>query len=379
MARRYTVVVLGDGDTAAVASELAQHAPSLSVVSDASALPAAHVAVVACAAPAASPAALLLLGRLSAARPSVLVHLHAAPGAQPAPCGCLPGACCSTAAGCAALCAGVCARNAGGLDERPGTYGSWHLRPRSCDAAYLSSALADALREHRDGAVYVWAPARGGGVDYVAAATALGLRTWAATQKYLVLYRWNAGDGSADRVPAAATSVSGAVAAVLSPGARRVLLVLEERVNDPARPATFDAARAAGAAERVWRFPAGATDAGESDAEAMSRELREELGLEVPEAALRPVLHSNIRRARRWGVWDESDADAEPLLVNDHFTVFVAFVEPEGLRLKLQAEEIIEARWFDVQDVIAGRAGVHSRYANRLRDVMAVVERDGLC
>lgn len=118
--------------------------------------------------------------------------------------------------------------------------------------------------------------------------------------------------GMKGMVPSYSTSIEGATALCLSPDGAKVLLVWERG---------------------AWSTPGGAVDPGESKVETLSRELREEVGVELDEEAEIQYL----------GGW--SAGRARDNLSNDSFSAFVVRLKSE--HQKVDHQEIHEADWFE--------------------------------
>jgi 8-oxo-dGTP diphosphatase len=86
-----------------------------------------------------------------------------------------------------------------------------------------------------------------------------------------------------------------------------------------------------------WEFPGGKVDAGESEREALSRELREELGIEV--LAARPFMrltHAYAERDVELSLWIVERFTGEPRPLDAQALKWVA-------PARLAAEDILEA------------------------------------
>ena len=86
-----------------------------------------------------------------------------------------------------------------------------------------------------------------------------------------------------------------------------------------------------------WEFPGGKVDSGESEAEALSRELREELGIEVRSS--RPFMrlaHSYNDRDVELSMWLVESFTGEPQSLDGQA---LKWVEPS----RLDEEDILEA------------------------------------
>lgn len=86
-----------------------------------------------------------------------------------------------------------------------------------------------------------------------------------------------------------------------------------------------------------WEFPGGKVDTGESEAEALSRELREELGIEVTDS--RPFMrlaHSYSDRDVELSMWIVESFTGEPKSLDGQA---LKWVEPS----RLGQEDILEA------------------------------------
>ncbi|KAH3758963.1 hypothetical protein Pelo_9180 [Pelomyxa schiedti] len=325
---------------------------------------------------------------LSRRRPSTVVHFHpqthdgpddydcggdpsgAKLGADRRSCCSLP-SCTSGIEACAAACRAAVSENEADLDVKQGSYRSLMIRPRGCDPSFLDRTLRNSICEHTSGAIYVWVPVVSQSCShYLEVAVRYGLKPWLATPKYLIYYKWN--KIGKDMVPSAATSIAGAQAVLLSPDKSKVLMTKEIRVNDPVYP-YYDKSRPP--TEHTWRFPGGAVDFGESDAESVIRELQEELGIAVPLEGLHLVNTYNMKKARAWGVFDPGD---EPLYVNDHLQVFVAFLDP-SVPLQPEEAEIINAQWFPISEVLSGTLpGASARTTYRLKEALDHIERNNI-
>ena len=131
-----------------------------------------------------------------------------------------------------------------------------------------------------------------------------------------IYHRWSG--GGPNRVPEYATSIEGAGALILSPDESRVLSVWEYG---------------------AWRYPGGAINSGENAVEAVHREVKEEVGLDLdPAFPLHLVLGWNQAMAR-----DKR--------INDHYCMFVARALSEDFVLDMV--ELTRARWVPVAPLLA--------------------------
>jgi len=138
-----------------------------------------------------------------------------------------------------------------------------------------------------------------------------------------VYYCWP-GTPETDMVPNYATAIEGATGLCFSPDGAKVLLVWERG---------------------SWSTPGGAVNAGESKIDALARELREEVGVEVDFGTPPQFLAG----------WSESRARDN--LVNDSFCAFA--VRLKSLDYSTDKKEIFEAVWFDAAELLAawGKVG----------------------
>jgi 8-oxo-dGTP diphosphatase len=102
-----------------------------------------------------------------------------------------------------------------------------------------------------------------------------------------------------------------------------------------------------------WEFPGGKVDAGESEREALSRELREELGIEV--LAARPFMrltHAYAERDVELSLWIVERFTGEPRPLDAQALKWVA-------PARLAAEDILEADqpFIEALRGLAGGAG----------------------
>jgi 8-oxo-dGTP diphosphatase len=102
-----------------------------------------------------------------------------------------------------------------------------------------------------------------------------------------------------------------------------------------------------------WEFPGGKVDAGESEREALSRELREELGIEV--LAARPFMrltHAYAERDVELSLWIVERFTGEPRPLDAQALKWVA-------PARLAAEDILEADqpFIEALRELAGGAG----------------------
>ena len=97
--------------------------------------------------------------------------------------------------------------------------------------------------------------------------------------------------------------------------------------------------------EHEWTLAGGGVEAGESPVEAMRRELAEELGIACEDLEELPVtnrfVYSSGYRAKR-----NLDHDGQQAVM---FSVRL----PSDAAIRIQAEEIAEARWFDPDEAAA--------------------------
>lgn len=108
-----------------------------------------------------------------------------------------------------------------------------------------------------------------------------------------------------------------------------------------------------GSARTVWALPGGGLEAGEDDRACLRRELREELGLEVPEAPAAPVwtrTHVVPLTGRSDERWDGQTERIYLLRV-------ASFVLRPALSVdELRAEGVHELRWWEPDELAPGAA-----------------------
>ena len=109
----------------------------------------------------------------------------------------------------------------------------------------------------------------------------------------------------------------------------------------------------------AWDICMGHVDAGETGAQGARRELREELGIDVPEAALRHVARF---------VWNK---------YNHLVDVFFLRVEPRPARLRLQPDEVDAVQWVSAEEMLRVIAGFKHR-PQAYRDMVALYIRAAL-
>jgi len=138
----------------------------------------------------------------------------------------------------------------------------------------------------------------------------------------LVYYAWPDTPSYPDMVPAWTTSIEGASGIVLSPDGEQVLLAWERG---------------------YWHGPAGAVNPGESILNALVREAKEELNVDVdlynPEHP--PLYIGGYHKSR-----------ARQGYINDNFMVWL--VRASSMNFQVDEKEIHHARWFNLQQLLDG-------------------------